>query len=225
MAKVLDPLQIGYSKSNNLEACLKCFERENPSEEVSVVVKKNEKYDLMEYDELLEKELTAKESGGGALEYNLANMEQYVLSAARLLELCKDITSLNKLYVREFSKIESYDEEEECTVQPEHANGYKFELYINSFFQFCPHQALGVLKVNREGEFCCLREEEDLDEGKASLLAESSAYLQEVLVEKEKFKGKQIEVNLLACASRSDTLCEKYSQRVNEYLVALDRNK
>ena len=96
---------------------------------------KNGKYDIMEYDELLDKDLAAKRgASGGRLLYNIANMQNYMLKSSKLLELCKDISSLNKLYVRDFSKIETYDEEEECTVQPDHANGYKFELYVNSYF-------------------------------------------------------------------------------------------
>ena len=116
VCRVLDPYFIGYSKLNNLEACLKCFERTNPSEEISVVCVKNGKYDIMEYDELLDKDLAAKEGAEGRLLFNLGNMQNYMLKSSKLLELCKDIGSLNKLYVRGFSKIETYDEEEECTV-------------------------------------------------------------------------------------------------------------
>lgn len=66
-----------------------------------------------------------------------------------LLRICADISDLNKLYRKSFKKIETYDEEEECTVKPDNANGYQFELYINSFFQFCDSGKFGVIKSEK----------------------------------------------------------------------------
>ena len=81
--------------------------------------------------------------------YNLANMQEYILKTDVLLRICADIGDLNKLYRKSFKKIETYDEEEECTVKPDNANGYQFELYINSFFQFCDPGKFGVLKCEK----------------------------------------------------------------------------
>ena len=56
--------------------------------------------------------------------YNLADMQEYLLKSDVLLRICADIQDLNKLYRKSFKKIETYDEEEECTVIPDNANGY-----------------------------------------------------------------------------------------------------
>ena len=56
--------------------------------------------------------------------YNLADMQEYLLKSDVLLRICADIQDLNKLYRKSFKKIETYDEEEECTVKPDNANGY-----------------------------------------------------------------------------------------------------
>jgi UDP-N-acetylglucosamine pyrophosphorylase len=85
--------------------------------------------------------------------YNLADIQDYLLKTDILLKLCSDIKDLNKLYRKSFKKIETYDEEEECTVTPDACNGYTFELYINSFFQFCDSNKFGVLMVERAEEY------------------------------------------------------------------------
>lgn len=80
-------------------------------------------------------------------------MHDYLLKSDILLKLCCDISDLNKLYRKSFKKIETYDEEEECTVTPDACNGYQFELYINSFFQFCDSNKFGVLMVDKSDEY------------------------------------------------------------------------
>jgi hypothetical protein len=53
---------------------------------------------------------------GDSLVYNLADMHDYLLKTDTLLKICSDISDLNKMYRKSFKKIETYDEEEECTV-------------------------------------------------------------------------------------------------------------
>lgn len=43
---------------------------------------------------------------------------------------------LNQLYTRKFSKIPIFDEEEDCTVEPEKENGYVFSLDLEKFYQY-----------------------------------------------------------------------------------------
>lgn len=92
--------------------------------------------------------------------YNLADTEDYLLKSDILLNLCSDINDLNKLYRKSFKKIETYDEEEECTVTPDACNGYTFELYINSFFQFCESNRFGVLVIDKSEEFAPVKSDD-----------------------------------------------------------------
>jgi UDP-N-acetylglucosamine pyrophosphorylase len=140
----LDPVFIGYSAKYGLQGAVKAYQRTKPNETPSLIVKKNGKYDILEYDHLIDLDMHNQKSDGQFI-YNLANMQEYMLKSDVLLKICSDITDLNKLYRKSFRKIETYDEEEECTVQPDNANGYQFELYINSFFQFCDVGKFGVL--------------------------------------------------------------------------------
>ena len=62
-------------------------------------------------------------------------MENYLFKADKLIAFCDTPQKLNKLYLKQFAKISTYDEEEECTIEPTHANGYTFELNINSYLR------------------------------------------------------------------------------------------
>lgn len=167
--KYLDPYMIGYTKKHNLEGSLKAFTRVNPSDELSVICQTNDKYDILEYDELLNKNLSDKRDANGNLVYNLANMENYILKTKILLKLASNMDDLNKLYQKSFKKIPTYDEEEEKTVEPESANGYKFELAIGKYFQMCDQKKLKILLVEQKDEYACLKTDEDVDECKDAI--------------------------------------------------------
>ena len=47
-----------------------------------------------------------------------------------------DAGRLNQLYTRTFSKIPIFDEEEDCTVEPDQENGYVFSLELEKFYQY-----------------------------------------------------------------------------------------
>lgn len=72
---------------------------------------------MVDHFELLQRNICdeMKQEGFG-LKYNFASMNEYLLETSKLLELCKDEEAFNKLYSREFRKIETYDEEEEDTI-------------------------------------------------------------------------------------------------------------
>jgi hypothetical protein len=98
-----------------------------------VICKSGGKFDLVDHKTLIAQDLLHRKTDD-KLVYNLADIQDYLLKTDILLKLCSDIKDLNKLYRKSFKKIETYDEEEECTVTPDACNGYTFELYINSFF-------------------------------------------------------------------------------------------
>lgn len=50
--KILDPTHIGYTEQHNFDASLKCCVKSSPEEKVGVVLKKNGKYDIVEYSEI-----------------------------------------------------------------------------------------------------------------------------------------------------------------------------
>jgi len=50
--RLLDPVQVYFTASKQLETSLKCLVKRSPDEKVGVVCKKNNKYDIVEYSEL-----------------------------------------------------------------------------------------------------------------------------------------------------------------------------
>lgn len=85
--KILDPLQIGFMATRGLEASLKCCGKRDPSEKVGVVLKKNGKYDIVEYSELSE-EQASRQADDGSLYFELGSILIFVLSTKKLLALC-----------------------------------------------------------------------------------------------------------------------------------------
>jgi UDP-N-acetylglucosamine/UDP-N-acetylgalactosamine diphosphorylase len=110
--RVLDPVHVGYTAAMNLDASLKCCVKRSADEKVGVVCKKNGKYDIVEYSELSE-ELSTKTSpeDPSKLYLELGNILMFMLKSQKLLDLCSDTESLNKLYHKAFKKIEQWDEE------------------------------------------------------------------------------------------------------------------
>lgn len=52
--KLLDPIQIGFTHANDLQASLKTCLKRNASEKVGVIAKKDGKYEIVEYSDISE---------------------------------------------------------------------------------------------------------------------------------------------------------------------------
>ena len=84
--KILDPVFIGFTHKHGYEAAMKSCVKIDATEKVGVVVKKDGKYDVIEYTELpVEK---GNERVDGQLKYGLGNILNFILKTSKLLELC-----------------------------------------------------------------------------------------------------------------------------------------
>lgn len=109
--KLLDPIQVGITAAQGLEASLKVCVKRDAAEKVGVVCKKNGKYDIVEYSELSE-ELANKPKPDGnydELYFELGNILIFMMSSKRLIQLSMDTASLNKLYHLAHKKVEYFD--------------------------------------------------------------------------------------------------------------------
>lgn len=57
--KVLDPLYVGFAVDKNLQAAMKSCVKRDANEPVGVVVKRNGRYDIVEYSEISEQDSNA----------------------------------------------------------------------------------------------------------------------------------------------------------------------
>src|SRR5438105_3295509 len=113
-----------------------CIKRD-AKEPVGVVVKKNGKYDIVEYSEITEEDANAVDKSTGELKFNLGNILIFMLSSKKLLELANNVETMNKLYHKAHKKIPHWDAKLNQKVTPDVPNGYKFELFIHNFLPFC----------------------------------------------------------------------------------------
>lgn len=107
--KVLDPVYIGFAVDKNLQAAMKSCIKRDAKEPVGVVVKKNGKYDIVEYSEISEEDANAVNPDTGELKFNLGNILIFILKADKLLELCNNTETLNKLYHKAHKKVPFWD--------------------------------------------------------------------------------------------------------------------
>ncbi len=148
---------------HDLQAAMKSCIKRDAKEPVGVVVKKDVKYDFVEYSEISERDATAVDPETGELKFNLGNILIFILRAEKLIELANNVETMNKLYHKAFKKIPHWDEKENLLVKPEEPNGYKFELFIHNFLPFCDAGKFGVLKVVREEEFAPVKNATGVD--------------------------------------------------------------
>jgi len=100
---------IGFACHNKLEAAMKSCIKNNSKEAVGVVVKRNGKYDIIEYSELTKEDAEAVNEKTGELKYNLGNILVFLLKTDKLIDLCENNDQLNKLYHKAFKKVPYYD--------------------------------------------------------------------------------------------------------------------
>lgn len=156
MNKVLDPIQIGFTATQKLTASMKCCTKAFPEEKVGVVAKKNGKYAIVEYSELSENHVYAKEADGETLTYRLGSILVFMLDAKTLLQICTS-SEANSLYHKAHKKVEYFDLKEQKVVKPEKENAWKFELFLQNFVPLIEEGKLGVLDVDRLEEFAPIK--------------------------------------------------------------------
>ena len=138
-----------------MKACIK----RDFKEQLGIVVKKNNKYAICEYSQLSEQDLFALDDNG-TLKYNLGSILNFIIKTDKLQEFIEDSDVLCKMYYKSFRKIPYFDAEKKETVGPVANNGYKFELYVNSFLPNIEKGKFGILKVQRDEEFAPVKNPE-----------------------------------------------------------------
>jgi UDP-N-acetylglucosamine/UDP-N-acetylgalactosamine diphosphorylase len=107
--KILDPIYIGFTIKKDLQAAMKSCIKRDVKEPVGVIVKKNKKYEIVEYSELSDIEASKMDPKTGQLMFNLGNILIFLLKADKLLELCSNKDTLNSLYHKAVKKIPYWD--------------------------------------------------------------------------------------------------------------------
>ncbi|KAI8067923.1 nucleotide-diphospho-sugar transferase [Gongronella butleri] len=152
LAKVADPVFIGYCASKNTDCGVKVVRKTEPEEPVGVVCSRNGRYGVVEYSEI-SKALSERRDDDGALTFRAANIVNHFFSTA-FLERVPEFAHELEYHIAK-KKIKYLDVQTGEQVVPTANSGMKLECFVFDVFPFA-HQ-FSVLEVERKEEFSPLK--------------------------------------------------------------------
>lgn len=155
LVKPVDPVLIGLSIKDNVEAAGKSIIKANPHEKVGIFCKKDGRPSVIEYSEISD-ELAEERLENGELKY----AESHILCNLFSLNAINKIASIDLPYHVAFKKAKYIDNDGNLIVSDK-PNVYKFESFI--FDAFEKLDDLVVLRVKRENEFAPVKNAEGED--------------------------------------------------------------
>lgn len=151
LARVADPVFIGYSVSKGTDCGVKVVRKSAPEEPVGVVCVRDGKYGVVEYSEISQ-ELSEKRQADGELAFCAANIANHFFST-EFLERVPSFASQLEYHIAK-KKIKYVDENGQ-TIAPKSNSGMKLECFVFDVFPFA--QSFSVLEVDRKDEFSPLK--------------------------------------------------------------------
>ena len=155
LVKSVDPVLIGISIKNGVEAAGKSIIKANPHEKVGIFCKKDGRPSVIEYSEISD-ELAEERLENGELKY----AEAHILCNLFSLSAINKISSIDLPYHVAFKKAKYIDNDGNLIISDK-PNAYKFESFI--FDAFEKLDDLVVLRVKRENEFAPVKNAEGVD--------------------------------------------------------------
>ncbi|KAK4513772.1 Coatomer subunit alpha [Mucor velutinosus] len=152
LARVADPVFIGYCASRNTDCGIKVVPKSMPEEPVGVVARRNGKYGVAEYSEISQ-ELAQKRLENGQLAFGAANIANHFFST-EFLERVPTFADELEYHVAN-KKIAHVDTATGEIIKPSKPNGVKLERFV--FDVFGHSKAFSVLQVDRMDEFSPLK--------------------------------------------------------------------
>ena len=149
MANMVDNIFVGLAIKNKVPSASKSVKKAYPEEKVGIFCKRNGKPAIIEYNEMDETMIYAKDKHGELL-YGESNIVAHLFNIETL-----DSLSNYKLRYHFAVKKNSYINEDLKEVIPEAPNSLKFEAFIFDGFEYL--EDMVVLRVNREEEFAPIK--------------------------------------------------------------------
>ena len=155
LVKSVDPVLIGISIKNGVEAAGKSIIKANPHEKVGIFCKKDGRPSVIEYSEISD-ELAEERLENGELKY----AEAHILCNLFSLSAINKISSIDLPYHVAFKKAKYIDSDGKLVISDK-PNAYKFESFL--FDAFEKLNDLIVLRVKRENEYAPVKNAEGVD--------------------------------------------------------------
>ena len=156
LARVGDPVFIGYCISKQAQCGTKVVKKIDPKESVGVVALKGGKWNVIEYSEISRELSEAREEKTGELVYRAANIANHFYNIS-FLDKIHSLSS-NMAYHIARKKIPHIDLSSGKLAKPEKPNGMKLEQFIFDVLPFLhPLTQHALLEVERSNEFSPLK--------------------------------------------------------------------
>ncbi len=155
MANMVDTVLLGLTIKNNKKSASKSVKKAYPEEKVGIFCKKNGKPAIIEYIEMTEEMIYARNQDGDLL-YGESNILSHLFN----IDCLDDIEKYPLKYHCAKKQI-SYINEELQEVIPTENNVYKFEAFIFDAFKYLDDML--IMRVNREEEFAPIKNATGVD--------------------------------------------------------------
>ncbi|KAG0174834.1 UDP-N-acetylglucosamine pyrophosphorylase [Apophysomyces sp. BC1034] len=152
LARVADPVFIGYSVSKSTDCGVKVVRKSSPEEPVGVVCVRDGRYGVVEYSEISQ-EVAERRQADGSLAFGAANIANHFFST-EFLENVQTFASELEYHIAK-KKIKYTDLETGEVVVPKSNSGMKLECFVFDVFPFAKN--MSVLEVDRAEEFSPLK--------------------------------------------------------------------
>jgi UDP-N-acetylglucosamine/UDP-N-acetylgalactosamine diphosphorylase len=182
LARVADPLFIGFAADKKVDIATKVVRKRNATESVGLILLKNGKPDVVEYSEVDKETAEAEDpKQKGVLKFRAANIVNHYYSFSFLESIPLWAESLPHHVAKK--KIPYADLESGETVKPTKPNGIKLEQFVFDVFPMLELSKFASLEVKREDEFSPLKNakgtgEDDPDTSKRDILDQGKRWVQ-----------------------------------------------
>ena len=149
VVRIADPVFIGYCRSKEVDIGSKVVEKVNAEEKVGILLKRNERFTVVEYSEMKAEEVT-RTNIDGSLVFSSGNVCMHYFTLNFLKDECAP-KSISKEYHFATKSIPFADPETGATKNMKGNNGIKLEKFIFDVFPEC--RRMTAIMVPRESEF------------------------------------------------------------------------
>lgn len=183
LAKVADPVFIGFSASKKVSIATKVVRKRNATESVGLIVLKDGKPDVVEYSEIDTATAEAKDpKQPDVLKFRAANIVNHYYSFSFLETIPSWSDKLPHHVARK--KIPFVDTATGETTKPEKPNGIKLEMFIFDVFPLLVLEKFACMEVRREDEFSPLKNargtgQDDPDTSRHDVMAQGERWVRE----------------------------------------------
>ena len=205
LARVADPVFLGYCIGKNAQCGTKVVKKTDPKESVGVVALKGGKWNVIEYSEISKELSEAKQEKDGELVFRAANIANHFYDLS-FLEKIESFSSSMAYHIAR-KKIPHISLSTGEMIKPSSPNGMKLEQFIFDVLPYLqPLSQHALLEVERSSEFSPLKNApgtgaDDPQTSRRDLLGLMAKWLKEAGAEWEDEDGTEVELSPLVSAA------------------------